>query len=99
MLWEWLLSVDVTSPTLQKLVESLRSPILRYDILADNLLCTAQQPHERKFQQAVSTSSMSENPYLSSSLNPLPSPSPTPTTALKQQTSQPQSLLQGKVSL
>ena len=93
MLKIWLMKKD-TDPTLQKMVESLRSPIVGHARLAYNLPSTFQELRRRKSQLAPSTSPKSEHHFPRGSLA---SSSPTSvTTALQQQSSQPRSVYQGK---
>ena len=94
MLIIWLRSKHL-NPTLQKLTETLRSPVVQRGFLAEMLPPTAQQLRQRKDQLALSTSPKSEHPCLP---EPLPSSTPTLTTTLKPPSSQPQSFLQGIIN-
>ena len=77
--------------TLRKLAESLRS--LEYVHVAEKLPLTTHQLRQRKSQQAPSTSPKSEHQFFP---EPLPLSS-IPASALEQQSSQPQLLLQGRL--
>ena len=72
MLTIWLKSKHL-NPTLQKLVETLRSRTVQHGFLAEMLPPIAQQLRQRKDQLALSTSPKSEHPCL-----PEPLPSSTP---------------------